>query len=178
ALKAPVIVATMHPVTLAADRGLSECDALLSALAKTPGTIVLTAPNADADGQAMRARLEAFARKHRDRSVLVDSLGQTRYYSLLALADALAGNSSSGILEAPYFALPTVNLGSRQDGRLRLQPTLEVARPTPASVRAALRRALTPAYRGSLRGRAIAKSSPSDRILAILKKIKFDRALL
>ena len=178
ALRSPVIVATLHPVTLAADRGLAECAALLEALARTPGTIVLTAPNADAGGRAIHARLKAFARDHKDHAVLVDSLGQKRYYSLLALADALAGNSSSGLLEAPYFALPTVNLGARQDGRLRLQPTLEAPRPTPASVHAALRRALSPAYRARLRRRSAGTGSPSDRIIAILKKIKWDPALL
>jgi UDP-hydrolysing UDP-N-acetyl-D-glucosamine 2-epimerase len=178
ALKSPVIVATMHPVTLAADRGLAECDALLAALAKTPGTIVLTAPNADAGGRAVHARIKAFARTHKDRAVLVDSLGQKRYYSLLAQADALIGNSSSGVLESAYFALPTVNLGSRQDGRLRLQPTLEVPRPTAASVLGALKLALKPGYRARLRKRAAVKGSPSDRIIAALKKIKFDQALL
>lgn len=178
ALNSPLIVATMHPVTLAADRGLPECDAMLGALAKTPGTIVLTAPNADAGGRAIHARLKAFAREHKGRAVLVDSLGQRRYYSLLALADALAGNSSSGVLESAYFALPTVNLGPRQDGRLRLQPTLEVPRPTAASVRAALKRALSPAYRARLRRRAAVRGSPSDRIISILKKIRFGHALL
>jgi UDP-hydrolysing UDP-N-acetyl-D-glucosamine 2-epimerase len=177
-LKSPLIVATMHPVTLSADRGLSESRALLAALAKTPGTIVLTAPNADAGGRAIHSLLKAFAKKNKDRTVLVDSLGQKRYYSLLALADAMAGNSSSGVLESAYFALPTVNLGSRQGGRLRLQPTLDVPRPTAAAVGAALKLALKPGYRARLRRKAAGSASPSDRIIATLKKIKFGPALL
>ncbi len=177
-LTAPLVVATFHPVTLARDRGLAECDALLSALGAVHGTVVLTAPNADAGGRAIRARLEAFARARPGRAVLVDSLGQTRYYSLLALADAVVGNSSSGILEAPYFGLPVVNLGSRQDGRLRLGPTLEVPRPTPAAVRAALTRALSRAYRARLRRKAAASGSPSARIVSALKRIRWDDSLL
>jgi len=177
-LRAPVLVAAYHPETLAADRGLSQCRAMLAALGRTRGTIVLTAPNADAGGRAVRAELEAFVRRSGGRAKLFDSLGQKRFYSLLAVADAMVGNSSSGILEAPYFGLPVVNLGARQDGRERLGPTIEVPRPTAASVGAALRRALSPAYRARLRRRAAAGGSPSDRIVGVLKRIKWDDLLV
>ncbi len=176
-LRAPVVVATFHPETLAADRGLASCRAMLAALAKARATVVLTAPNADAGGRAIRAELAAFVKKSGGRAALFDSLGQKRYYSLLAAADAMVGNSSSGILEAPYFGLPVVNLGSRQDGRERLGPAIEVSRPTPASVGAALARALRPASRKAAR-RAVPAGSPSAAIAAALKKVRFDDSLL
>lgn len=177
-LKAPVIAVTYHPATLAADRGLAECRALLAALGKTPGTLVLTASNLDAGGLAVRRLLEGFARTHGDRCVLVDSLGQRRYFSLLAVSDAMAGNSSSGILEAPYFGLPVVNLGRRQGGRLRRDGVIDLERPTAASVRAALKKALSPAFRARLKRRAASAGSPSDRIVQALKKVELGSAFL
>lgn len=177
-LRRPVVVATMHPETLAADRGLSACDAMLRALARTRGTIVLTAPNADAGGREIRARLAAFARRSGGRAELFDSLGRLRYYSLLAQADAMIGNSSSGILEAPYFALPVVNIGARQQGRERLGAVIEAPRATPADVSAALARALRPAAKAAARRRKPSPGSPSARIVAALKKINWDGELL
>jgi UDP-N-acetylglucosamine 2-epimerase (non-hydrolysing) len=176
-LRAPVVVATFHPETLSADRGLASCRAMLAALAKARATVVLTAPNADAGGRAVRAELAAFVKKSGGRAALYDSLGQKRYYSLLAAADAMVGNSSSGILEAPYFGLPVVNLGTRQDGRERLGPAIEVRKPTPASVGAALARALRPASKKAAR-RAVPAGSPSAAIAAALKKVRFDDSLL
>lgn len=177
-LRAPVVVATIHPETLSADRGLAACDAMIHALEKTRATVVLTAPNADAGGRAIRARLAAFAARSRGRAKLYDSLGQKRYYSLLAHADAMIGNSSSGVLEAPYFGLPVVNIGDRQRGRERLGALLELPRPTPKSALAALARALKPAAKAAARRRTPAGGSPSAKIVAALKKIKWGDGLL
>jgi len=55
------------------------------------------------------------------------SLGRRRYRSLLALADGVIGNSSSGIIETPSFGLPTVNIGARQEGRLRAENIIDVS---------------------------------------------------
>ncbi len=177
ALGRPLIVATYHPATLSADRGLSECRAMLATLDRARGTVVLTAPNADAGGQAVRRELEAYVRRHPVTAKLYDSLGQKRYYSLLAYADAMIGNSSSGLLEAPYFALPVVNLGDRQKGRRRDKNVLDVPRPSATAVSRALKRALSPAFRRSLRSRK-AVASPSARIVAALKKLEWGDALL
>jgi UDP-hydrolysing UDP-N-acetyl-D-glucosamine 2-epimerase len=177
ALGRPLIAATYHPATLSADRGLAECRAMLAALDKARGTVVLTAPNSDAGGGAVRRELEAFVRRHPVTAKLFDSLGQKRYYSLLACADAMIGNSSSGLLEAPYFALPVVNLGRRQQGRRRGPNVIDVPRATADAAARALRRALSPAFRRGLRSR-IASGSPSARIVSALKKLEWDDALL
>ncbi len=177
ALGRPLIAATYHPATLSADRGLSECRAMLAALARRGGTVVFTAPNADAGGAAVRKEIEAFVRRHPVTSKLFDSLGQTRYYSLLAQADAMIGNSSSGPLEAPYFALPVVNLGARQQGRRRGPGLIDVPRPDAASVARALGKALSPAFRRGLSARN-ASGSPAARIVAALKKLEWGDALL
>ncbi len=77
------------------------------------------------------------------------SLGQTRYLSALAHADAVIGNSSSGLLEAPSFRVPTVNIGDRQRGRLRAASVID-ADEEAATIAAAIRRALSNEFRTGL----------------------------
>lgn len=82
-------------------------------------TVILTRPNADAGGRVLAQMADAWAERHAERARCVISLGQERYLSLMRQADAVIGNSSSGIVEAPALKVPTVNIGPRQDGRLR-----------------------------------------------------------
>jgi UDP-hydrolysing UDP-N-acetyl-D-glucosamine 2-epimerase len=118
-LHARNLLITFHPVTLAEDRGLGEFEALLAALDAVPGDVGkwITRPNADPGHGAVEAALDAWAADRTDAHV-VASLGQTRYLSLMALCDAVVGNSSSGLYEAPSLRVPTVNVGDRQKGRL------------------------------------------------------------
>jgi UDP-N-acetylglucosamine 2-epimerase (non-hydrolysing)/GDP/UDP-N,N'-diacetylbacillosamine 2-epimerase (hydrolysing) len=124
ALGAPLgaknLLVTFHPVTLDEHEGLVEFDALLGALAATPADTHLwfTRPNADTGGRAIAARLDVFAAQHAGRAKVYTSLGQLRYLSLMAQVDAVVGNSSSGLYEAPSFGVATVNVGDRQRGRL------------------------------------------------------------
>ena len=62
--------------------------------------------------------IDEFVKKHEDRCVAFTSLGRVRYLSALQFCAAVVGNSSSGIIEAPSFHIPTVNIGNRQQGRL------------------------------------------------------------
>jgi UDP-hydrolysing UDP-N-acetyl-D-glucosamine 2-epimerase len=113
-----LIVVTYHPVTLEdrpAEEGIAK---LLQALQAFPeATIVLTYPNADPRSRAIYGALEQFS-KTRDKTLLVPSLGYVRYLSAVHHADVVVGNSSSGLIEAPFLRTPTVNIGTRQQGRL------------------------------------------------------------
>ena len=75
-------------------------------------------PNADADGLQLAKTLKTFADAHTN-SYYFSSLGQEKYFSCLSNFDAVIGNSSSGLLEAPSFKIPTINIGDRQKGRLK-----------------------------------------------------------
>jgi len=86
-------------------------------------TAILTKPNADAGGRAIAGLAEQWAASRPGTRRCVTSLGQLRYLSLVRLADAVLGNSSSGIVEAPALKVATVNIGCRQDGRLRAAPS-------------------------------------------------------
>lgn len=122
------LLITHHPVTLARDRGRAEVNALfeaLEALGEEVG-LIFTKSNADVGGQGINNMIDEFATRH-DNAVAHTSLGQLRYYSLLAQVDAMVGNSSSGLYEAPSFHLPTVNIGDRQKGRLKAASVLDCA---------------------------------------------------
>jgi UDP-hydrolysing UDP-N-acetyl-D-glucosamine 2-epimerase len=137
------VLVTFHPVTLDEDGGVGELDALLDALDALPAdtTLWCSRPNADTGGRAIAARLEAWATPRRNRFRVFASLGQLRYLSLMAQADAVVGNSSSGLYEAPSFGIPTVDIGDRQRGRLAASSVIRTAA-TRDAIGAALMRAL------------------------------------
>jgi len=113
------LLITYHPETLLADRGVAGFEALLQALESTPCHVLFTYPNADEGRDQLLALLQAFVQRHPQRSWAVPSLGQQRYLSALQLFEAMAGNSSSGVIEAPLLGMPVLNIGDRQSGRLR-----------------------------------------------------------
>ena len=137
------VLVTFHPVTLDEDAGVGELDALLDALDALPAdtTLWCSRPNADTGGRAIAARLEAWATPRRNRVRVFTSLGQLRYLSLMALADAVVGNSSSGLYEAPSFGVPTVDIGDRQRGRLAASSVIRTIA-TRDAIAAGLARAL------------------------------------
>ena len=135
----PVVLVTLHPETLGA--GATETfDALAAAMEQVEATYLITLPNNDAGGAAIRERWRRWA-EGRPRTVVVDALGTERYWGALRIAAAVLGNSSSGLIEAPAAKVPVVNVGDRQRGRLRTG-VLEDVPWEGDTIAAALRRAL------------------------------------
>ncbi|MFA7238482.1 MAG: UDP-N-acetylglucosamine 2-epimerase [Sulfuricellaceae bacterium] len=118
-LSAPTFLVTYHPATLghvAPEKGMEE---LIQALDRFPqAKVILTKPNADAGGRILSRMVDAYAAANPERVLAATSLGQLRYLSAMRHCDAVVGNSSSGIVEAPAIKKPTVNIGNRQTGRL------------------------------------------------------------
>lgn len=172
---APVLVA-LHPATLGGDPK-NDADALAGALAVVDRPLVITAPNADPGGRAIRARFEALVAERPD-AVLRSHLGDA-YRSVLAAAAVLVGNSSSGIIEAATFGLPVVNIGARQDGRVRARNVIDVAAQRDAIV-AGLDAALEPGFRDGLADleNPYGDGHASDRIAERLATTPLDQALL
>jgi UDP-N-acetylglucosamine 2-epimerase (non-hydrolysing)/GDP/UDP-N,N'-diacetylbacillosamine 2-epimerase (hydrolysing) len=148
-LTQPTLLAAWHPVTILKDTN-AEADAFFSALADTPGQLIFVYPNSDAGGYALIERTRALAATRPHTHIFVN-LDAVTYWSLLGNAAALVGNSSSGIMEAASFALPTVNVGIRQQGRERVRNIIDSLAETSA-IHAAIQRALSPEFRGTLRG--------------------------
>ncbi len=170
------VLVTYHPETLAAGDTAADLDEVLAGLdALGPDVgLLFTLPNADAGGDALRARIERFVAT-RPNAGSWTSLGSLRYLSALRHADAVVGNSSSGLYEAPSLGVPTVNVGGRQDGRPRAASVLDVPA-SRAAVADAVRRAFaldcTAVVNPYGDGRA------TERILAALDAVPDFRALL
>ena len=136
------IVVTYHPETVVESDSAKAFQELLSALEAFPEyQVILTYPNADNGGRAIIPLLEAYASAHPERVLTIPSLGFRRYLSAVALSSAVVGNSSSGIIEVPAFGVPSVNIGSRQQGRLAADSVLH-CKTEAASIRDALLLAL------------------------------------
>ncbi|AXX16244.1 MULTISPECIES: UDP-N-acetylglucosamine 2-epimerase [Leptospira] len=125
-LKKNNLLITFHPVTLEASTAKVQMIELLSSL-KTLSSetgLIFTMPNADTDGRIIFKLIEEFTSDHPN-AWHFTSLGQTRYLSCLQFVDAVIGNSSSGIIEAPSFKIGTINIGDRQKGRLRAKSIID-----------------------------------------------------
>lgn len=120
ALNTPLVLATYHPETRASISSEAQIEELIAALDRlSSATVLFTGANADTDGRIINERVLGFCAARPDRRLFVQSLGRIRYWQILSLADAVVGNSSSGIVEAPLLGTPVVNVGKRQEGRIR-----------------------------------------------------------
>lgn len=150
-IREPYVIATYHPVTSGDEDPVAAVTAMLSALDAFPDLqLIATYPNADNGGRAIVPILESYARANPGRALVVPSLGMQRYVSLLSHAAALIGNSSSGIIEAPSFGAPTVNIGVRQQGRLAAASVLHCGTDE-AAIRQALATAISPDFKAMAR---------------------------
>lgn len=162
------LLVTVHPVTLAADHGLSEARALFSALSGLSSDIAIwiTRPNADPGHEALNQEIDAWSRDRANVQVRT-SLGPA-YLSLMAMADAVAGNSSSGLTEAPSVGTPTLDIGDRQKGRTAGDTVIHAPGESDV-IRAALDRALALDASGATNPYGDGRSSA--RIVDILRAL-------
>lgn len=122
------ILVTYHPVTLEQGLAKEQCQELLDAIDTLQDTnIIFTKANSDAEGRVINAMLDDYVQQHKEKAVLFASLGQLRYLSALQYVDAVVGNSSSGLVEAPSFKIGTVNIGNRQKGRIKTTSVIDTA---------------------------------------------------
>jgi GDP/UDP-N,N'-diacetylbacillosamine 2-epimerase (hydrolysing) len=158
-LEKPYFLVTFHPVTL--ERGTSEGQfrSLLDALDAFPEyNLIVTKANADTAGRVINRLIDENAKRQPERCLSVASLGVRRYLSAMKFCATVIGNSSSGIIEAPSFKIPTVNIGDRQKGRIQAASTLNCS-PDTNAIRQTIGRVLSPAFQESLSG----ISTPYDR---------------
>jgi UDP-hydrolysing UDP-N-acetyl-D-glucosamine 2-epimerase len=176
-LKTPTILVAYHPMTIACDT-LQETDSIFAALESLPDQILFCYPNADAGSRALIRRTNSFIGR-RGHAKIFTNLDSVTYLSLLRQVDILVGNSSSGIMESASFALPTVNIGLRQQGRERARNVLDAD----ADARAILKAvsvARTPEFRESLRGMVnpYGEGSASETIVRVLTTVPLSQELL
>ncbi len=176
-LRVPGVLVSYHPVTLAEDT-LQETEELFSALAQTPGQLFFCYPNADAGSRALIERTRSFLAERGSGRVFVN-LEVVTYWSLLRQVEIFVGNSSSGIMETGSFALPTVNVGIRQQGRERGRNVLDAAA-NAAEILAAIGKARSPEFRASLEGMTnpYGDGEASEQIVRVLTQVRLGAGLL
>jgi GDP/UDP-N,N'-diacetylbacillosamine 2-epimerase (hydrolysing) len=165
------LLVTFHPATLENGVAVAQMTELLAALDELDDThLVLTMPNADTESRSLFELLSRFVAAHANARVYT-SLGQLRYLSCLRHVDAVVGNSSSGLTEAPSFGKGTINIGDRQRGRLKAASVIDCA-PARAAIRAALQRLYSPAFQASLTSarNPYGEGGASDKIVDVLQR--------
>jgi UDP-hydrolysing UDP-N-acetyl-D-glucosamine 2-epimerase len=176
-LRQPTILVVYHPVTMMRDT-VREADALFAALDALPDQLLFCYPNADAGSRSLIERTNSFVAS-RESAVVFVNLDPVTYWSLLKQVDLMAGNSSSGIMETASFALPTVNIGLRQQGRERARNVLDAA-PEKGSILDAVRMAKSPEFRKSLEGMSnpYGEGFASEKIVQVLTTVPLSQQLL
>lgn len=169
-LKPPTLLVAYHPVTLLQET-TAEAASLFAALSSIDAQLLFCYPNADAGSRLLIDQTRHFL-SERGSGHLFVNLPALTYWSLLKQVDALVGNSSSGIMETASFALPTVNVGLRQEGRERVRNVLD-ANPDSQAIVAALRTALSPHFRDRLAGMTnpYGEGLAAERIVDVLTKL-------
>jgi UDP-hydrolysing UDP-N-acetyl-D-glucosamine 2-epimerase len=173
----PSMLVAYHPVTIVHDT-VQEAAPLFEALESLTDQILFCYPNADAGSRDLIARARAFSSSRKNSSVFVN-LDSLTYWSLLCQVDVFLGNSSSGIMETPSLALPTVNVGLRQQGRERARNILDVA-PEVHAILDALHTAKSSSFRESLRGMTnpYGDGTASEKIVQVLTTVPLCQELL
>lgn len=176
-LGARSVLVTFHPATLDSASPADQMRELLAALDGLADTrIVFTMPNADTAGRALFDIVNEYVAA-RPNARTYTSLGQLAYLSCMREADAVVGNSSSGLLEAPTFRKPTVNIGDRQSGRLKAASVIDCA-PDRRSISAALAKALSPEFAAVLRDvkNPYGDGGASERIVEVIRHAPLENA--
>lgn len=147
--KRPYGMVTFHPVTLEADGAEKQLRELMEAMKKEEEyDYVVTFANADAGGNGLNRLWQEFAAEN-PRIHLFASLGVKNYLSAVKYASMVIGNSSSGILEAPSFKLPVINIGDRQKGRLQADCVIN-CEPSEKEIRKAMEKGRSKEFRKTL----------------------------
>ena len=176
-LSQPPILVAYHPVTIAQDT-LEEADSLFAALEEVPDQLLFCYPNADAGSRALIERTKSVL-STRGRGAIFTNLDAATYWSLLREASVLVGNSSSGIMEAASFQVPTVNIGIRQQGRERARNVLD-ASASKDSILNAIGIAKSDHFRQSLMGMTnpYGDGRAAETIVDVLTTVPLNRDLL
>ena len=169
------VVCAVHPVTTSTTEVMAILDSLEIAFSEHPYLrVLLTAPAPDPGFEAIERRFEKWCSQQPKVFSYRASLGLTNFLSLVSLSGGLVGNSSSGLLEVPSLGVPTLNIGSRQQGRVRASSVIDV-KPTASDISAGLQEMVSPEFQESARiaSNPIAGEQPSRAIIEAIATTDF-----
>lgn len=170
-LNKQIFLITFHPVTLDSENQKKQIDSLIGALTAFDAIFIITGANADFGGDIINRTWDQFKNKKED-TYIFKSLGMLNYLSMCKYAKVMIGNSSSGIIESPQFKLPTVNIGKRQEGRIRCENIIDVDYST-ESIQNGISKALSKEFTESIKNieNPYGDGNTSDQIIKILENI-------
>ena len=177
-LNKPVIVFTQHPVTTESELAYDQIKEGLEALKEFGCQTVITYPCNDTGSDRMIKAIKEYTGVPHFR--IRKSLGWKNYFGILKIASAVAGNSSSGIMETPIFKVPCINIGSRQQGRLRAENIIDVTYKK-AAILKALHKAISDRSflnRVKRSSNPYGKGGASIKIADVIERVKLDKSLL
>lgn len=168
-----ILLITYHPTTLSDDSEMDGLSNLLKVLKSEKGTtLIFTKANADAGGRKINSEIEKFISQFAENAYLFSSLGVLRYLSLMKLCNAVIGNSSSGIIEAPCMNIGTINIGDRQKGREKADSIID-CNTTSESIKKSLQKLYSPEFQTIINNTVspYGNGQAAEQIISILKTI-------
>lgn len=171
---------TYHPVTLSRLGPQNGMKALFNAFDYFPqARVIFTKPNSDTDGRLISQMIDEYVETHKERAIAFTSLGQLRYLSAIRHVDVVIGNSSSGLIEVPFFKKPTVNIGARQSGRLKAASVIDCME-TSEDITRAISIALSAEFQKILKqgNSPYGSGNVSKRIVEVLKEANLDNIIM
>ena len=152
---------------------------LLEVFSQFDYNLVITSPNADPSGQHIARIFQEYERAHDNRVTYFKSFGAEAFFSLMSQAEAIIGNSSCAIVEAPSFKLPAVNIGTRQKGRVQGANVINVGISL-KEIFEGLQKSLSTSFRESLKNceNPYGRGGAADLIVEKLRSITIDQKLL
>ncbi|MCT4619055.1 MAG: UDP-N-acetylglucosamine 2-epimerase [Marinisporobacter sp.] len=170
-LGSKTILLTFHPVTLESQTAKEQFQAILNALDEFKDLkIIFTKANADTDGRIINEMIDNYVEKNKYKAIAFTSMGQLRYLSAMKYVDAVVGNSSSGIVEAPSFKVPTINIGDRQKGRIQAKSIIN-CKPVKEDIAENLQRAFSKEFIQEIKNikNPYEEGNTSDKIMQEIK---------
>jgi len=174
------LLVTYHPETLDSGKAGEQIAELLAALDKLEDThLIFTMPNADTGHRIIVQKVQSFVQSRESRCMLIPSMGQVNYLSTMKLVDAVVGNSSSGIIEAPSFGIGTVNIGKRQDGRIRAASVIDCDT-SEESITKAFAKLYSPQFQQLLKKveNPYGTGGAAEKILEVLQRTNFNDLII
>lgn len=171
---------TFHPETLSKLKIKEQLNGVMKVLNnKKDLNIIFTYPNIDPGHSEVIKIIKDFHKQNKNRSILVKSFGSLLYYSTLNNIDFVIGNSSSGLLEVPSFNIPTINIGTRQDGRLRNRSVIDCDYKY-SSILNSVNKALSKSFKNSIKKdkNLYFQKNSSFNALRIIEKINLKKLLI
>mgnify|MGYP001184226685 FL=1 len=172
------ILITFHPVTLEKSTSRIQFQELLDSISELKNTkIIFTKANSDTDGRVINSMIDEYV-ANRDNTVAFKSMGQLNYLSALQFMDAVVGNSSSGLIEAPSFKIGTIDIGDRQKGRMKAKSIITCL-PNKVSIDSALSQLYSKEFKRIINEvvNPYGTGGASKKIIEIIKNINLDNII-